>query len=65
MVLTSEALPPEDLLEYWDTAAGCEGLGFGVGPFEESVASPLGKIPSANQTLLCSRGTEPDGAYTL
>lgn len=50
-----------DLLEIWDTAGGWAGLecGFGAGPLEESVVSPLGKIPSANQTLLCSRDREP------
>lgn len=50
-----------DLLEIWDTAGGWTGFGFGfeAGALEESVVSPLGKIPSANQTLLCSREREP------
>ncbi len=63
-IVTSEALAPEDLFEYWDAATGCVGLGFAAGPLEESVASPLGKMPSANQTLLCSRGTEPGSTHT-
>lgn len=55
----SVALAPEDLFVYWDAATGCEGLEFAAGALEESVASPLGRMPSANQTLLCSRGREP------
>lgn len=50
-----------DLFEIWDTAGGWTGFEFWFGavPLEESVVSPFGKIPSENQTLLCSRDRGP------
>lgn len=46
----------EDLL----MASDCEGAELEVGGLGDSAASPLGRTPSANHTLLCSRETDPE-----
>lgn len=58
--LTSEDSEVEDLLEYVEMASDCEGAGLEAGGLGDSAAaSPFGKTPSANQTLLCSRVSDP------
>lgn len=41
-------------------ASDCEGAELEVGGLGDSAASPLGRTPSANHTLLCSRETDPE-----
>lgn len=49
----------EDLLEKAELMRGWEGAELEDGGLEESVASPLGRTPSANHTLLWSRDPDP------
>ena len=49
----------EDLLEPEEMASEWEGAGLEVGGLGDSAASPLGRTPSANHTLLCSRVRDP------
>lgn len=58
---TSEASEPEDLFVYGETASDREGAWLVVGGLGGSAVSPLGKIPSANHTLRCSRVSDPAG----
>lgn len=58
---TSEDSEVEDLFEYVEMARDWEGAGLEVGGLGESVVSPLGRTPSANHTLLCSRVRDPKG----
>lgn len=53
----------EDLFEYAEMASDWEGAGLEVGGLGASVASPFGRTPSANHTLLCSRDRDPK-SYT-
>lgn len=52
---TSEESEVEDLFEYVEMASDWEGAGLEVGGLGDSAVSPLGRTPSANHTLLCSR----------
>lgn len=47
------------MFEYAEMASDWEGAGLGVGGLGASVASPFGRTPSANHTLLCSRDRDP------
>lgn len=56
---TSEDSEVEDLFEHVEMANDWEGAGLEVGGLGDSVVSPLGRTPSANHTLLCSRERDP------
>lgn len=58
---TSEDSEVVDLFEYVEMASDWEGAGLEVGGFGDSAVSPLGRTPSANHTLLCSRVKDPKG----
>ena len=58
---TSEDSDVEDLFEM---ARDWEGAGLEVGGLGDSAVSPLGRTPSANHTLLCSRDRDPKGYIT-
>lgn len=55
----------EDLFEYVEMASDCEGAGLEVGGLGGSVVSPLGRTPSANHTLLCSRERDPNTEHHI
>lgn len=56
---TSEDSEVEDLFELEEMARDWEGAALDVGGLGDSVVSPLGRTPSANHTLLCSRERDP------
>lgn len=56
---TSEDSEVEDLFELEEMASDWDGAALDVGGLGDSVVSPLGRTPSANHTLLCSRERDP------
>lgn len=56
---TSEESEVVDLFEYVETASDWEGAELEAEGLEDSAVSPLGRTPSENHTLLCSRERDP------
>ena len=56
---TSKESEVEDLFEHEEMARDWAGAGLEVGGLGDSAVSPLGRTPSANHTLLCSRESDP------